>query len=63
MEEKPKCKLVGTDGNVFALAGRVSQALRKAGQGDKVKEFSERLSQCESYDKALQLMMDYVDVC
>lgn len=61
-EHKPKCKLVGTDGNVFALAGRVSAALKKAGQEDKVKEFMECLIKCKSYEEALALMTEYVEV-
>ena len=61
-ENKPRCRLVGTDGNVFALAGRVTRALKEAGQGDKAKEFTTKLFQCGSYDEALQLMMKYVDV-
>lgn len=60
---KPKCKLIGTDGNVFALAGCVSKALKKAGQADKAKEFTSKLFKCGSYDEALALMDDYVDVC
>ena len=59
---KPKCKLTGTDGNVFALAARVSQALKKAGQADKAKEFRDRLFQSHSYDEALALMQEYVEV-
>ena len=62
MDKKPKVKLSGTDGNVFALAGQVSRALRKAGQEDKAKEFSSKLFSMGSYDEALQLMMEYVDV-
>jgi hypothetical protein len=34
---KPRCRLIGTDGNVFALSRRVTQALKKAGQADKAK--------------------------
>lgn len=59
---RPRCVLVGTDSNVFALAGRVGQALRKAGQYDKAREFTEKLPQCKSYDEALNLMCTYVDV-
>ena len=59
---KPKCRLSGTDGNVFAQAGRVSQALKKAGQADKAEEFQSKLVKCQSYDEALQLMMKYVEV-
>jgi hypothetical protein len=59
---KPKCVLVGTDDNVFALAGRVNRALRGAGQHEAVKEFNERLWKCKSYDEALQLMAEYVEI-
>ena len=59
---KPKCKLVGTDGNVFALAGLVSRCLKKAGQPEKAKEFTGKLFSCGSYGEALQLMMEYVEV-
>lgn len=62
MTGKPKCKLVGTDGNVFALAGRVTSALKKAGQADKASEFSEKLFKCSSYEDALCLMSDYVEI-
>lgn len=59
---KPKCKLIGTDGNVFMLAGVVSRTLRRAGLSDQAKEFSEKLWGCKNYDAALTLMMEYVDV-
>ena len=59
---KPKCKLVGTDGNVFALAGRVGRALKEAGQFGQAKEFQFKLFKCGSYDEALALMQEYVEV-
>ena len=59
---KPKCELIGTDGNVFALAGKVRVTLKRAGQRNKADEFTERLKKCGSYDEALALMMEYVDV-
>ena len=59
---KPKCVLVGTNGYVFALAGKVSRTLKQAGMRDEAKEFMEKLPQCGSYDEALQLMMEYVEV-
>jgi hypothetical protein len=60
--KKPICELIGTDGNVFALAGRVSQALKKAGLQDRLVEFRAKLVQCHSYDEALVLMSEYVEV-
>jgi len=60
--DKIKVKLTGTDGNVFALSGKVSQALKKAGQADRAKEFTSKLFNCGSYEEALALMQEYVEV-
>ena len=60
--KKPTCKLIGENGNVFALAGIVSKCLKRAGMSDKAKEFQEKVFDCGSYDEALQLMMQYVEV-
>ena len=61
-ERKPKCKLAGTDGNVFALAGKVSRTLREADQPEKAKEFTTQLFLCKSYSEAIVLMSKYVEV-
>lgn len=64
MEEdrKPTCKLVGEDGNIFSILGRVSRALKENGKTDEAKEVSERVMLSGSYDEALQIMMEYVEV-
>lgn len=59
----PKCKLVGTDGNVFAIMGKVSACLKKAGQADKAKEFIAKAEKSGSYDAVFCLCFKYVDVC
>ena len=59
---KPKCKLIGTDGNVFALVGRVIQSLKKSDHPEKVQEFQNKLFLCKSYEEALALMCEYVDI-
>ena len=59
--DKPKCKLVGADGNVFNLIGIVRNCLRENGLKDKVKEFTDRVTKAESYDQVLQVMIEYVD--
>lgn len=59
---KPECQLSGTDGNVFALSGKVTKALKNAGLHDKADEFSDKLFKCNSYAEALFLMNEYVDV-
>jgi hypothetical protein len=58
----PKCKLINTDGNIFSLGGIVATALRKAGQGDKVAEFTDRLFNSKDYAAALKLMAEYVEI-
>ena len=61
-EVKPECQLTGTDGNVFALGGTVIGALKRAGLSNEAKEFRSRLLKCHSYDEALTLMGEYVEV-
>ena len=61
-ETKPVCRLVGTDGNVFAVIGRVRQALIGAGQPDRASEFVKRAFGAPSYDAVLRLCMEYVEV-
>ena len=56
-----KVKLVGTDGNAFAILGKVSQALKKAGYVDLAKEFRDEAMKGD-YNHLLQTCMDYVEV-
>lgn len=60
--EKPSCKLLGTDGNVFALLSRVSDCLRRNGQGVRIAGLRTKVMNSGSYDEALQIMMEYVDI-
>lgn len=58
---KPRCKLVSENGNIFNLMGIASRTLKKAGLNEEAKEMTERIFKSESYDKALQIIMEYVD--
>jgi hypothetical protein len=60
--ERPTCRLVGTDGNVFAVIGRVRQALLEAGQPERAAEFVRRAFASRSYDAVLALCFEYVEV-
>lgn len=60
--QKPVCKLIGEDSNVFSIIGLVQKALKKAGQSDKAKEFGEKAFNSGSYDEVLRLSMEYVEV-
>ncbi len=61
-QSKPHCKLSGTDGNAFAIIGKVSKTLEREGQPDKAKEFRDKAFKSKSYDEVLQLCFEYVDV-
>ena len=60
--KKPKCKLTGTDGNIFALVGKASATLKKAGLRDEAKEMAEKVFASHSYGEALNIIGDYVEV-
>jgi len=60
--KKPKCKLVGTDGNIFALIGQARLALKRAKLPEQAKEMSERCMRASTYDEAILIICEYVDV-
>lgn len=58
--KKPQCRLTGEDGNAFAIMGRVTKALKDAGQGDLVKEYQAKATSGD-YQNLLNVSMEYVD--
>jgi len=58
---KPKCKLVGIDGNAYAVMSAVKKALTSAGMQDKIKPFL-REAMSGDYVNLLRVVHDYVDV-
>ncbi len=59
---KPKCKLIGQDGNIFNLMGLASRALKKAGFAVEASEMINKITSCSSYKDALSIIEDYVDI-
>ena len=59
---KPRCKLIGKDGNIFNLVGLAVRALRSAGQEGNAKEMTAKVFSSKSYEEALAIIMDYVEV-
>ena len=57
-----KVKLVGEDGNSFAILSKVSKALRKADHVDLAEEFMSEATRSD-YDHLLQTCIKYVEVC
>jgi len=63
MENKPRVKLSGENGNVFNLMAICSKALKEAGLQDKAKEMCNKITTtAKSYDEALQIMMEFCEV-
>lgn len=60
--QKPKCPLIGQDGNIFNLMGIASRTLRENGLGDQAKEMSARIMASGSYDEALWIIGEYVEI-
>lgn len=59
---KPDCPLIGQDGNIFNLIGIASRTLKRSGMKEKAKEMSSRVMSSGSYDDALNIIGEYVNI-
>jgi hypothetical protein len=50
------------DGNIFFILGAANGVLKDAGQKDKATEMGERATSAGSYDEALSIVTEYVDI-
>jgi len=57
---KVAVRLVGEDGNAFAILGRVSKALRRAGMPEKAEEYLARAT-AGDYNHLLAVTLEYVN--
>ena len=60
--EKVTVKLIGEDGNIFSIMGRVKREMDRAGKREEAKKMYEEATKAGSYDEALRIIMDYVEV-
>ena len=60
--KKPDCKLIGEDGNVFNLMGLAVRTLRHNGLAAEATEMTDRIHECGSYDEALGIIGEYVNI-
>lgn len=60
--EKPRVKLIGTDGNAFALIGKVRLALKKSGASEVVISKFTAEAMSGDYDQVLRACLKYVEV-
>lgn len=60
--DKPTAKLIGADGNVFNLIDIAARALREAGQRDAAATMTARCFAAHSYEQALSIISEYVEI-
>jgi len=58
---RPKVKLVGEDGNAFAILGRVRRAMKDAGWNKEAIEQFTNEATSGDYNNLLQTVMKYCD--
>ena len=61
-QEKPDCPLIGQDGNIFNLMGIAARTLRQHDLAGQAKEMSDRIYASGSYDEALSIIGEYVNI-
>ncbi len=61
VNEKPKVKLVGENGNIFNLMSLCTRALKKDGQKTLAKYLVEEVTKSNSYDEALSKLSQYCE--
>ncbi len=61
-KKKPDCPLIGQNGNIFNLMGIASRTLRKNGMADEATEMTERIYRSGSYDEALCIIGEHVNI-
>jgi single-stranded DNA-binding protein len=62
MNNKPKIKLTGQDGNVFNLIAIASRALKKSGKNKEADEMRKKIFACDSYSKAITIISEYCKI-
>ena len=60
--KKPNCPLIGQNGNIFNLVGIASRTLKRNDMKTEAKEMSDRVFSCGSYDEALCIIGEYVNI-
>ena len=59
---KPDCLLIGEDSNIFHLMAIASNTLKEHGMQEQASQMRQRIEQCQSYDSALNIIGDYVNI-
>lgn len=60
--QKPDCPLIGQNSNIYNLVGIASQTLKENGMAEQAKEMRDKVFASGSYDEALCILGDYVNI-
>ena len=60
-QQKPQMQLLGENGNIFAILGRASRLLNRAGMKAQSDEMFRRVTACGDYYEALNIISEYVE--
>lgn len=60
--KKPRCKLIGENGNIYNIVGIVRRVLYAAGLEVEAQEMTNRILNSKSYEEALHIITEYVEV-
>ena len=61
--KRPKCPIIGADGNIFNIMGVASKTLKRSGMSEDAREMRSRVTSSGSYEEALGIIMEYVEPC
>lgn len=63
-DERPKCELIGQNGNIFNLVSIAANTLRSHGYRDEAEELTHRIwnGEAKSYYHAINIIEEYVDI-
>ena len=59
---KPRCKLIGENGNIFNLMGIASKALKEQGMENESKEMVSKVMASKDYFEAIAIISQYVEI-
>jgi len=59
---KSRSELIGQNGNIFNLMGIASKTLKENDMADEAKEMCRRITSSGSYDEALGVISEYVEI-
>lgn len=62
LNRKPECKLIGEDGNIFNLLAITRKTLLRNNMYSESIEVVCRVTSSESYDEALRIIGEYVEI-